>query len=254
MIRSEQISSLQGINHGFLTRAGGVSRGAYSSLNCGHTNGDDAHRVEENRKRALASVDPHAETLCTARQVHGDQVVAIETPWSGDRAPEADGLVTIRPGVALGITTADCAPVLIADQSAAVIGATHAGWRGALAGVIEATVAAMMGLGSNPASMVAAIGPCIAKQSYQVGPEFLAPFLQQDADNRRFFETDDSPGRHRFDLPGYVRSRLEKSGVHSADIIGADTCTDEDRFFSYRRACQRGERAFGLGISIISLN
>ena len=254
MISSEQLSSLQGINHGFLTRAGGVSRGAYASLNCGRTNGDDARHVDENRKRALATVDPRAEALCTARQIHGRDVIAVETPWNADSAPQADGLVTNRPGVALGITTADCAPVLIADGNAGIIGATHAGWRGALAGVVEATVTAMVEIGGDPDRMIAAVGPCIARQSYEVGPELREPFLRQDPDNQSFFVSGAPSDRHHFDLAAYVHSRLDKAGVRLTDITGFDTCADEDRFFSYRRACQRGERAFGLGISVISLS
>ena len=155
--------------------------------------------------------------------------------------------------MALGVTSADCAPVLIADEAAGIVAAAHAGWRGALAGIVEATVATMTRIGGQPERMVAAIGPCIAMASYEVGPEFPKPFLEQDTDNQRFFRRHETTTQHRFDLPGYVRSRIDKSGVGSCDVIDMDTCADEARFFSYRRACLRGETTYGLGISIISL-
>ena len=250
MIRSRPLAALTGVSHGFLTRQGGVSRGAYRSLNCGRGD-DDPARVAENRRRALARVDGGA-ALCVARQVHGGTALVVETAWPEGAAPPADALVTRRPGLALGVTSADCAPVLIADPEAAVVAAAHAGWRGALAGIVEATVAAMTGIGARPARMVAAVGPCIAQDSYEVGEAFPAPFLERDGGNRRFFAAA-GEARWRFDLAAYVRARAAAAGVGAVDVLGLDTCADEHRFFSYRRTRRRGESAHGLGISIIGL-
>ena len=252
IVRSTQLETLSRVQHGFLTRAGGGSEGAYESLNCGRANGDDKEHVAENRRRAVMAVDPKA-SLCTARQVHGINAVTVDTAWPAEHPPHADALITNRPGLALGITTADCAPVLIADRTAGIVAAVHAGWRGALAGVIEATITAMVGVGGTPDHMIAAVGPCIAQRSYEVGPEFSAPFLDQDPANRRFFEKSPKKMHFHFDLAAYVGSRIGQSGVRTAEILRLDTCTDEARFFSYRRACLRGETAFGLGLSVISL-
>ncbi len=253
MIRSHRLAALPNLSHGFLTRRGGVSRGLYHSLNCGRASGDDPERVAENRRRALAMVDADTRSLCVARQVHGRDALVVESDWSGGNTPRADALVTKRPGLALGVTSADCAPVLIADPQAGIIAAAHAGWRGALAGVVEATMEAMIGIGAVSHRMIAAIGPCIAQQSYEVSDEFPAPFLEQDSRNGRFFEPIDDTTRLRFDLPAYVHSRAENAGIGTVDVLGLDTCADERRFFSYRRARRRGESAFGLGISIVAL-
>ena len=253
IVRSAYLEALSRVQHGFLTREGGVSKGPYASLNCGSANGDDSDCVTENRQRAVLAVDDDASSLCTARQVHGTDAIIVETAWAADQSPQADALITNRPGIALGVTSADCAPVLIADSGAGIIAAVHAGWRGALAGVVDSTVAAMVKLGGNPDRMVAAVGPCIAQQSYEVGAEFPAPFLEQNATNQRFFVPADTETRFRFDLSGYVCSRISKIGVLSIDPLGLDTCADEARFFSYRRARQQSETVFGLGISIISL-
>ena len=253
IVRSAQLGSLSQIQHGFLTRDGGVSSGVYESLNCGRANGDDKEHVAENRRRAVAAVDENA-SLCTARQIHGINAITVEAAWPADQAPQADALVTNRTGVALGVSTADCAPILIADGSAGIVAAAHAGWRGALAGIIEATIAAMAKIGGAPDRMIAAVGPCIAKQSYEVGPEFPAPFLDQDPPNRRFFEQCLDKTHYHFDLAAYVQSRLDLSGVPTTEVLGLDTCADEARFFSYRRACLRGEAAFGLSLSVISID
>lgn len=253
MIKSDRLASLPGQTHGFLTRHGGVSGGLYDSLNCGRSSGDDLKRVNENQRRAVKMVDKRVKTLCVARQVHGRDAIFVESDWPDGDAPRADALVTNRPRIALGVTSADCAPVLIVDADAGVIAAVHAGWRGALAGVVEAAVEMMTTAGAIPDRMVAAIGPCIAAESYEVGTEFSAPFLEQDPDNSRFFEPAEDPAKSYFDLPAYVCSRVAKAGIGTVDTLGLDTCKNEELFFSYRRACLRGEDAFGLGISIIAL-
>ena len=245
--------SLPGISHGFFTREGGVSSGLYASLNCGFSAKDEIARVHENRARAMKSLRVAPTALVTAKQVHGTEAVVVETPWGTDSLPQADALVTRRKGVALGILTADCAPILFADAEAGIIGAAHAGWRGALKGVIEATVAAMEDLGASAPRICAAIGPCIGKSSYEVGPEFPAPFLAQDPGNAVFFMVAKRPGHFLFDLPGYTAKRLKDLGLKSVAVSGADTAAEEARFFSYRRACLKGEAGHGLGLSAIAL-
>tara|TARA_B100000686_G_C16744499_1_gene948596 strand:- start:609 stop:1376 length:768 start_codon:yes stop_codon:yes gene_type:complete len=253
MIKSDPLAALSGQNHGFLTRRGGVSGGVYASLNCGRASGDDLKLVNENRRRAVEMVDKRAKTLCVARQVHGREAIFVESDWPDGDAPQADALVTNQPCIALGVTTADCAPVLIVDAEAGVVAAVHAGWRGALAGIVEAAVKTMTTVGAIPNRMVAAIGPCIAQESYEVGTEFPVPFLEQDPDNSRFFEPAEDPAKSRFDLPAYVCSRAEEAGIGTVDAMRLDTYKNEELFFSYRRARRRGEDTFGLGISIISL-
>jgi YfiH family protein len=246
--------SLPGISHGFFTREGGVSSGLYASLNCGFSAKDEIARVTENRARAMKSLRLAPTALVTAKQVHGIEAVVVETPWGMNSPPLADALVTRRKGVALGILTADCAPILFADAEAGIIGAAHAGWRGALKGVIEATVAAMEDLGASAPRMSAAIGPCIGKDSYEVGPEFPAPFLAQNPGNAAFFTVAKRPGHFLFDLPGYAAKRLKDLDLKSVAISGADTAAEETRFFSYRRACLKGEAGHGLGLSAIALS
>jgi YfiH family protein len=245
--------SLPGISHGFFTREGGVSSGLYASLNCGFSAKDEIARVAENRARAMKSLGVAPAALVTAKQVHGTEAVVVETPWSMDSPPSADALVTRAKGVALGILTADCAPILFADAEAGIIGAAHAGWRGALKGVIEATVAAMEDLGASAPRIGAAIGPCIGKSSYEVGPEFPATFLAQNPGNAVFFTVAKRPGHFLFDLPGYTAKRLKDLGLKSVAVSGADTASEETRFFSYRRACLKGEAGHGLGLSAIAL-
>ncbi|MDA0261175.1 MAG: peptidoglycan editing factor PgeF [Proteobacteria bacterium] len=252
LVRSTQLGALTGVRHGFLTREGGVSQGAYASLNCGRANGDTIENVAENRRRALAAVDPNASALCTVRQVHGSAALQVAAAWPINDPPAADALITNRRGIALGVTSADCAPVLIADPAAGIIAAAHAGWRGALSGIVESTVAAMVAIGGVPNRMIAAIGPCIARHSYEVGEAFPAPFLAQDAANARFFAPAAAAPRFQFDLPGYVASRITAAGLAKPEVIELDTCAEEGRFFSYRRACLRQETAYGLGISMIS--
>lgn len=244
-------SRLIGVPHSFLGRRGGVSQGVCAGLNVGLGSGDERVAIAENRRRAVAAVAPGAQ-LVTVHQVHSPDVVHVLTPWPDDARPHADAMVTDRPGLALGILTADCAPVLLADAEAGVIGAAHAGWKGALGGVVEATVAAMEGLGAVRARIGAAIGPAIARRSYEVDDAFARRFAEVDPGNERFF----APGRtghFQFDLEAYVAARLAAAGVVRVEATGLDTYADPDRFFSYRRATHKGEGDYGRQISLIAL-
>ncbi len=252
MITAEALNRVDGVRHGFLTRRGGVSDGVYASLNCGLGSGDHADKVNANRARALDRLGLDG-SLVTAYQCHSARVVVVEEPWATGAAPEADGLVTNRPGVALGVLTADCAPVLLADDEAGVIGVAHAGWRGARDGIIEATVEAMTGLGATPSAMVAAIGPAIGSESYEVGAEFHRAFADQQTGNNEYFRAAERPGHFMFDLPAYVADRLTGLGLVAVEGIGRDTYAEEDLFFSYRRTTHRGERDYGRGLSAIAL-
>jgi YfiH family protein len=243
-----------GLRHGFFTRRGGVSEGIYGTLNCGFGSRDKREKVAENRRRAAAALGVAPGSLITAYQVHGTEVATVEAPWDPAAAPKADAMVTTRPGIALGILAADCAPVLFADTDAGVIGACHAGWRGALTGVIEATVAAMERLGAGRARMTAVVGPAIGRLSYEVGPEFPQPFLEQDAANRALFSPAARDGHFLFDLAGHVRDRLGGCGLAVVEVTGHDTCAEDGDLFSYRRACLRGEADFGRGLSAIVLD
>ena len=254
MIQADVLTDCRRIRHGFLTRQGGVSQGIYASLNCGYGSNDDRAKVLENRRRALALIGLPEEALATMYQVHSADVAEVIEPWRLDARPKVDAMVTTRPGVALGISTADCAPVLFADPEAGVIGAAHAGWRGAVNGVVEATVRRMTQLGADPRRIHASVGPCIAQGSYEVGPEFPQPFLRQDPDNRRFFVASKRAGHFMFDLPGYVVSRLQRLGLGAVEHTGHDTCAEADLFFSYRRMTLAGEKDYGRGLSVIALN
>lgn len=239
---------LAGVPHGFLGRGGGVSEGVVAGLNVGLGARDDGEAVAENRRRAVEAILSGAR-LAMVYQVHSPHAVEVEEPWPDAERPHADALVTARRGLLLGIVTADCAPVLLADRKAGVIGAAHAGWKGAHGGVIESTVAAMERLGARRGAIRAAIGPCIAQASYEVDDGFRARFPDSAA---RFFV----PGREshfHFDLEGYVASRLSEAGVGGMDRLGLDTYGDEARFFSYRRATHRGEVAYGRQFSLIGL-
>jgi purine-nucleoside/S-methyl-5'-thioadenosine phosphorylase / adenosine deaminase len=253
MLTSDSLAALPGVRHGFFTREGGVSEGLYASLNCGLGSGDDPDCVAENRARAVARLGLPADRLATAYQVHSNRAALAETPWPADERPRVDALVTRTAGLALGILTADCVPVLFADRDAGVVAAAHAGWRGALDGILEATLAAMQRLGAGAASTLAAVGPAIEQPSYEVGPEFPAPFLAQDPANRDFFQTAPRAGHFLFDLKGYVTRRLAQAGVGRVESLAADTCAEPDRFFSYRRACLKGEPNYGRLLSAISL-
>jgi len=243
--------TLAGVRHGFLGRRGGVSEGVHAGLNVGIGSDDDRNAVAENRRRAAEAVLPRA-TLVTAYQVHSAEAVAVNAPFADDARPRADALVTDRPGLALGILTADCAPVLFADVEAGVVGAAHAGWKGAIGGVTDSTIAAMEALGARRERIAAAIGPCIARASYEVDAAFRARFEADDRANERFFG-EGRQGRARFDLEGYVAHRLAAAGIVRVAALGLDTYADEDRFFSYRRATHRGEPDYGRQVSIIGL-
>ncbi len=242
-----------GISAAFFTREGGVSEGLYAALNCGYGSGDDPHAVRENRRRAMSRLDLPAEALATLYQVHSATVVEVEAPWQPGEAPKADGAVTTRRGLALGILTADCAPVLFADAKAGVIGAAHAGWLGAFTGVLEETVAAMARLGASPHRIRTAIGPCIGQTSYEIGPEFYARFVIADPANAALFLPSSRTGHHLFDLAGYVRRRLEPLGLAEIVAAGGDTAAEPGRFFSYRRATLAGEKDYGRLLSAIAL-
>lgn len=252
MITTPPLADIGIVRHAFFTRQGGVSEGVFSSLNAGFGSGDDRDKVAANRKRAMARLDLAADALVTARQVHSAKVEVVERAFAHKERPTADGFVTRAPGIALGILSADCAPVLFADPGAGVIGAAHAGWRGALGGVLEATIEAMAGLGARAADTIAAIGPCIAKDSYEVGPEFPAPFLAEEPTNERFFAAAER-GHYRFDFPAYIVARLDALGLGEVTASGHDTCAEEDRFFSYRRSVLRGDDGYGRGLSAIVL-
>jgi YfiH family protein len=241
------------IRHAFFTRAGGVSDGIYASLNCGFGSGDDPAKVGRNRAIAAARLGLAADRLVSCHQVHGTATVTVERPWRREANPRADGMVTASPGIALGVLAADCAPVLFADPAAGVIGAAHGGWRGALAGVMEATVTAMAVLGARPERVRAGIGPCIAQQSYEVGAEFEARFAAADRDSAGFFRPAARTGHFLFDLPGYIARRLERLGLAAIERAPNDTAAEEALFFSYRRACRRGEADYGRGLAAIAL-
>jgi YfiH family protein len=244
--------ALEGVAHGFFGRRGGVSTGIAAGLNAGLGAGDDPAAVAENRARATAAVAAGAR-LVTPYQIHSATVATVTAAWSDEARPEADALVTDRRGLALGIVTADCAPVLLADRAAGVVGAAHAGWKGALAGITDATIAAMEALGATRAGIAAAVGPCIARASYEVDEAFFARFAEADPANERFF-ADGRTGHHRFDLEAYVAHRLAAAGVGRVEALGLDTYADEARFFSYRRATHRAEATYGRQIAIVALD
>lgn len=242
------------IAHGFFGRRGGVSEGVYASLNCGPGSGDDQTRVAENRRRVLnALADGTAACLVTVAQIHSADAVTVTEPWPMGSAPKADAMVTDRPGIALGILAADCAPVLLADPEAHVIGAAHAGWGGAFGGVIENVVMAMTRLGADPARILAAIGPCIGQASYEVGPEFEQRFAARDSASRSFFVPSPREGHWQFDLEAYVASRLKEAGIGTVKRLGADTYTREADFFSFRRTTHQKQADYGRQISAILL-
>lgn len=244
-----QADSLVGINHGFFTREGGVSTGVYAGLNGGQGSEDTTEAVAENRARVAAHLG--VESLISVHQVHSDRAEVVSGPWDGDK-PRADAMVTSRPGLGLAILTADCAPVLLADPRAWVVGAAHAGWKGALTGVLEATIEAMVGLGAERTRIAAVVGPAISQAAYEVGPEYVERFIDEDPGLSRFF-AGGKGDRAMFDLPGFCLHRLREAGVGRAEWTGHCTYADEDRFFSYRRAVHRGEPDYGRLVAAISL-
>jgi YfiH family protein len=239
--------------HGFFTRRGGVSTGPYASLNANLSGGDDLAHVAENRARVAASLGVAASSLLGLHQVHGTKVITVATPWRTGQGPDADALVTNRPGLALGVITADCAPVLLHDAAAGVIGAVHAGWRGAAAGVLEAALEAMAALGATPAHTIAVVGPCIAQDSYEVGPELRDAVLPTLANAGAFFRPGRPPDRQHFDLAGYCLARLRAAGIAEAHTLGLDTLADPERFFSHRRRTLARGGPIGHQISAIAL-
>jgi polyphenol oxidase len=252
IIEAEALKCQPGITHAFFTRRGGVSRGIFASLNGGVGSSDEAAAIAENRRRMAAHFSLPSERLLSLYQVHSPQVVVAEAPWPDGR-PRADAAVTMVPGLALGVSSADCGPLLFADATAGVVGAAHAGWRGALAGVIEATLAAMQRLGARRDRIVAVLGPTIGRTAYEVGPEFVAAFRQADAGNARFFAPSARAGHELFDLPSYIAARFTAAGVGRFVDLGLCTYGDEERFFSYRRATHRGEPDYGRLISAVAL-
>ena len=243
--------SLEGVAHGFFTRRGGASSGIYAGLNCGGGSDDQRDAVALNRARVAAAMRVAPDDLASVNQAHSADVVAVTAPFDEPR-PEADGMVSATPGVALTVLTADCEPVLFADREAQVIGAAHAGWKGALGGVLEATVEAMVGLGAERARIRAVIGPTIGRTAYEVGPEFRDRFLDEGGDNARYF-TPGEGDRWLFDLPGYGLKRLQAAGVGSAEWTGHCTYSDPVRFYSFRRSVHRKEADYGRLISVIRL-
>ena len=249
MLKPIRSDLLDGVRHGFFTREGGVSTGIYAGLNGGQGSADDAGAVTRNR--ALIADHLGADALVTAWQIHSAAVQTVTGVLSGDPA-RADGLVTAEPGLALGVLTADCTPVLFADRASGVVGAAHAGWKGALGGILEAVVDAMCALGADRAAIVAAIGPVISQRAYEVGPEFVERFLDEDAENARFFANGQGD-RSMFDLPGFCLARLRASGIGEAAWTGHCTYSDQARFYSYRRSCHRSEADYGRLVAAIML-
>jgi polyphenol oxidase len=253
MITLSALNDLNHIRHAFFTREGGVSAAPYESLNCGPGSQDDPQSVAENRRRAMQMLDMPATALATLYQAHTADVIMVDGVWPADQRPVADAMVTQRPGIVLGILTADCAPVLFADRKAKIIGAAHAGWKGAFGGILENTVAMMVQAGANVDHMVAAIGPCIGQRSYEVGPDFPTPFLAQDPRNAMFFSPSNRADHHLFDLPGYIGRRLAALGLQDVTRTPADTLRDKSRFFSYRRTTLAGGGDYGRQLSAIVL-
>ncbi|MGE0776385.1 MAG: peptidoglycan editing factor PgeF [Sphingomonadaceae bacterium] len=245
-------ASLGGVSHGFLGREGGVSGGILKGLNVGLGSGDDRAAIIENRRRAVDAVLPGA-ALATLHQVHSPDAIVVTAPFPDDARPHADALVTDRPGVLLGILTADCAPILLADADAGVVGAAHAGWKGAIGGVTDAVIAQMETLGARRDRIAAAIGPCIARASYEIDEGFFRRFVEPDPENERFFSSGARVSHYQFDLEAYVAARLAAAGVRQVECLGLDTYADERRFYSYRRATHRGEPDYGRQIALIGL-
>jgi polyphenol oxidase len=253
MIISAPTLRLAGFPHGFFNRHGGVSDGPYATLNGGLGSRDRASSVAENRARMAQAlgVKPHA--LLTAYQTHSPDVVIVDNPWPADARPHADAIVTRTPRLAVGVTTADCGPILFADPVARVIGAAHAGWRGALAGIVDATVTAMKSLGAQPERICAALGPTIRQQNYEVGPDLITRFAAEDAANERFFAPAARKSHAVFDLAGYIRSRLLRAGIRQVEDLALCTYGDAAQFFSFRRSTHLNESDYGRHVSAIAL-
>jgi len=254
LLKSDIRSSIRpNIRHGFFTRNGGCSSGIYQSLNCGPGSDDNPDNVNRNRQSILSYLAPHPARLCGLYQVHSNIVHYLEMPWKKDRRPRGDAFVTRQKNIALGILTADCAPVLLADPVNGVIGAAHAGWKGALTGILENTLRMMLDKGAELSQISATVGPCIAQENYEVGPEFLACFTNQSPDHRHFFINSSKKNHYLFDLKQFSLNVLEKSGLDNITALPHDTYADEDNFFSYRRATHRSEKDYGRQISAIMI-
>ena len=252
-LQASSLQPLPRIRHGFFTRQGGISTGVYASLNAGLGSHDVPENVRENRHRMAAALGVRPDHLVTAYQVHSPDVVVAKTPWTRETAPRADAVVTRVPGLAVGVTTADCGPVLFADAQAGVVGAAHAGWKGALTGVLEATLAAMERLGAERARIMVALGPMIRQPNYEVGPEFVRRFAVSEGHNERFFAPSRRDGHALFDLPGYIAARLAHAGLTHIEDLGHCTYADPARFFSYRRTTHRAEPDYGRHVNAIVL-
>jgi polyphenol oxidase len=253
MIEAPALATLPGIRHGFFTRTGGVSTGIYASLNGGIGSSDTPENVAENRARMAAALGVRPPWLLTVYQTHSADVAIAAAPWSPDQRPHADAIVTRTPGLAIGVTTADCGPVLLADPEAGVVGAAHAGWRGAFTGVLEATIAAMERCGAKRNRVVAGLGPMIRQANYEVGPEFVTRFRAVDAGNERFFQASGRPDHALFDLAGYIAARLRGAGIARIEDTGRCTYAEPQLFFSYRGTTHRGEPDYGRHINAIAL-
>ena len=253
MLQATSLATLARIRHAFFTRSGGVSQGVYASLNGGVGSNDAPDKIAENRARMAAALGVKADRLLTPYQIHSPNVVVADEPWTRENRPRADAIVTRVPRLAIGVSTADCGPLLFADSEAGVIGAAHAGWRGALAGVIEATIVAMERLGASRDRMTAALGPTIRQPNYEVGPEFVERFLAADPGNARFFEPSQRAGHAMFDLTGYIAECVQRAGIIQFEDLGLCTCAEPERFFSYRRTTLRGEPDYGRHINAIAL-
>ncbi len=253
MLQAASLANLARIRHGFFTRGGGVSQGVYASLNGGVGSDDAPAKVGENRARMAAALGVTPERLLTPYQIHSPDVIAVERPWPQDQRPRADAMVTRVPALAIGVSTADCGPLLLADTQAGVIGAAHAGWRGALNGVIDAVVDAMEKQGAVRARIAAALGPTIRQANYEVGPEFVERFLAVDGTNARFFKPSERAGHAMFDLPGYIAARVQQAGIVNFEDLGLCTYAEPDRFFSYRRSTRQHEPDYGRHINAIAL-
>jgi YfiH family protein len=241
-----------GIRHGFFLRTGGMSEGVYASLNCGRGSNDLRDRIEENRARAAAQLSADSSKLIGPRQIHSAATAIVREAWEPGQAPEADAIVTDRPGLAISVLTADCAPILLASPEAGVIAAVHAGWKGAKAGIIESAVEAMQSLGAQPAQTFAVIGPAISQAAYEVSPDFQAAFMTEAEANGKYFSQAAGAKPH-FNLTGYVKDRLSRSGIVNIQDIGLCTYENESIFFSYRRSVHKKERDYGRQISAILL-
>jgi polyphenol oxidase len=253
MLQARVLGGLKGVRHAFFTRHGGVSEGVYASFNGGPGSSDAPARVVENRARMAAALGVEPDWLLTAYQIHSPDAVIVERPWAPQARPRADAIVTRAGGLAIGVTTADCGPLLFADATAGVIGAAHAGWRGAATGIIEATIGAMERCGAERNRIVAALGPTIRQPSYEVGPEFVARFRQETPANQRFFKPAARPEHALFDLPGYIAARVAAAGIRTFEDLAQCTYADAARFFSYRRSVHRKESDYGRHISAIAL-